>query len=152
MTRRTRSDSVASAVKAAIDVAKGALVCPAHVKLRPEDQPFWLGIIDSRARDEWVGADLVVAAQLARVMRDIEVESEALHTEGSVLENARGTPVMNPRATVLEALARREMAFMRTLRMGGAAAGPAKHVVERRKVERTAKAIRKDLEEDALLA
>jgi hypothetical protein len=152
MARRTRADSVASAVKAAIDVAKGPISCPAHVRLRAEDEPFWLGIIASRARDEWVGADLVVAAQLARVQRDIEVESAALEAEGSVLENARGTPVMNPRATVLEALARREMAFMRTLRMGGAAAGPARHVVERRKVERQAKAIREDLEEDALLA
>lgn len=89
---------------------------------------------------------------MARVQRDIEVESLALEVEGTVIQNGRGTPVMNPRATVLEALARREMAFMRTLRMGGAAAGPAKHVVERRKVERQAKEIREDLEEDALLA
>jgi len=152
MPRRTRADSVASAVKAALDVAKGPIECPKHVKLRAEDQPFWLGIIASRARDEWVGADLVVAAQLARVQRDIETESEALETEGSVIENQRGTPVMNPRVTVLEQLARREMAFMRTLRMGGAAAGPAKHVVERRKVERQASVIRAELEDDELLA
>lgn len=152
MPRRTRADSVASAVKAAVDAAKGPLQCPAHVRLRPEDRPFWDGILRARTRDEWTESDLVVGAQLARVQRDIEVESLALEAEGSVLENFRGTMVMNPRASVLEALARREMAFMRTLRMGGAAAGPAKHVVERRKTARTAEAIRADLEEDALLA
>jgi hypothetical protein len=151
-TRGTRSDSVQTAVSAALDAAMGPIPCPKHVRLRAEDEPFWLGILSSRARDEWTPGDLVVGAQLARVQRDIEVESLALETEGTVIENGRGTPVMNPRATVLEALARREMAFMRTLRMGGAAAGEARHVVERRKASKRAATVQSELEEDALLA
>ena len=152
MTRRTRADSVSSAVSAALDAVKGPLECPAHVELRPEDLPFWAGIIASRARDEWTDADLVVAGQLARVQRDVEVETKALQAEGTVLTNERGTPVMNPRHSVLEALARRGMAYMRTLRMGGAAAGEARHVVQRRKASQRATAVQKELEGDPLLA
>ena len=91
---------------------------PSHTLLRPGDQAFWDGIILSRAHDEWTKADLVVAAQLARTQADIEKQQQLLDCEGAVIDNARGTPVMNPRVSVLEGLARREMALMRTLRMG----------------------------------
>jgi hypothetical protein len=59
---------------------------------------------------------------------------------------------MNPRATVLEALARREMAFMRTLRMGGRIAGDTRDEAGRRQVASTARKVQRELEEDALLA
>jgi len=149
---RPRSNSAAAAIKAAEDAAKGPLKCPKHVRLRDQDRPFWDGIMASRTRDEWAEADLVVAAQLARVQQDIEVESAALEVEGTVLVNARGTQIMNPRATVLEALARREMAFMRTLRMGGRIAGDTRDEAGRRQVASTARKVQRELEEDALLA
>jgi hypothetical protein len=113
---------------------------------------FWPGVVRARARDEWTDADLVVAAQLAQCQADIEKESVALRTEGSVIENQRGTPVMNPRTTVLEQLARREMALMRTLRMGGRVAGDARDQAEKRKIERQSAKVREELEEDDLLA
>ena len=91
---------------------------PGHVRLRPDDLPFWEGVVRARARDEWTEADLVVAAQLARCQRDIEHEQISLDSEGSVIENAKQTMVMNPRHAVLEQLARREMALMRSLRIG----------------------------------
>lgn len=136
-----------------VDAAKGPPAAPAHVRLRPEDLPFWDGIIRARARDEWIEVDLVVAAQLARCQRDIEVESETLHAETAVVTNARGTLVMNPRITVLEQLARREMALMRSLRMGGRAVGDPQIEAGRRKAQRVAEDVRRELEEeDELLA
>lgn len=135
-----------------VGAAKGPLECPAHARLRESDRPFWDGIVRARARDEWTEADLVVAAQLARCQCDIEAESLTLEGEGTVTTNDRGTPVVNPRVAVLEQLARREMALMRTLRLGGAGAGEARHVVARRKTERQARAVRDELEADALLA
>jgi hypothetical protein len=95
----------------------------------------------------------VVAGQLARCQADIEHESKLLDDESSVLENARGTMVMNPRVSVLEQLARREMALMRTLRMGGAV--PTRDLNDRRSLERTAARVRAEVAEDgeeALLA
>jgi hypothetical protein len=44
------------------------------------------------------------------------------------------------------------MALMRTLRLGGAAAGEARHVLERRRVAKQAENVRAELEEDELLA
>lgn len=106
----------------------------------------------ARARDEWTDADLVVAAQLARCQRDIEAESETLDAEGTVVANERGTPVCNPRVSVLEQLARREMALMRTLRMGGRVAGDTRDQSGQRKIQRQSERIRDELEEDELLA
>jgi hypothetical protein len=150
--KRTRATSAESVVKAMVDVAKGPPAVPAHVALRDGDQPFWDGILRARARDEWGDADLVVAAQLARCQHDIETESAALYGEASVVMNARGTQVMNPRITVLEQLARREMALMRTLRMGGRVAGDPRDEAGRRKAQRQAEEVRKEVEEDDLLA
>lgn len=150
--KRIRGTSAEAAIQAHIDVAKGPLKVPAHVRLRPGDAPFWDGIVRARARDEWTEADLVVAAQLARCQHDIEVESIALEVEGTTATNDRGTLVVNPRVSVLENFARREMALMRTLRMGGKAAGDPRSEAGRRTAQRQAEAIREELKDDELLA
>lgn len=150
--KRNRSDSAASAVNAMVNAAKDDLRPPAHVKLRDGDEPFWLGVVRARARDEWTDADLVVAAQLARCLHDIEKEQIALDAEGTVVENDRKTLVVNPRVSVLEQFARREMALMRTLRMGGRVAGDARDESGKRKIERQSRKVREELEDDELLA
>jgi hypothetical protein len=85
-------------------------------------------------------------------MADIEIESETLEIEGSVLTNERGTKVMNPRHSVLEQLARREMALMRSLQMVGTAKGDKRDVENARKLQRQAEAARGEVTEDDLLA
>jgi hypothetical protein len=150
--KRTRADSAASAVKAMVDASKALIQPPAHVRLRDGDHAFWNGIVCARARDEWSTADLVVAGQLARCQNDIEKEQVELDAEGSVVKNDRGTQVMNPRVSVLEQLARREMALMRTLRMGGRVAGDTRNETGKRKIEQTSRRLREELEDDELLA
>lgn len=150
--KRTRADSAASAVKAMVDAAKGEVQPPAHVKLRDGDEVFWVGVVRARARDEWTETDLVVAGQLARCLHDIEKEQVLMDAEGTVIVNDKGTMVVNPRVSVLEQFARREMALMRTLRMGGRIAGDARDETGRRKIERQSKKIRNELEDDELLA
>lgn len=150
--RKPRSGSAESQVKALIDAAAGPIEPPAHCKLRKGDQPFWDGIVRARARDEWSDADLVVAAQLARCQADIEREQIALDGESSVMTNDRGTRVMNARVSVLEQLARREMALMRTLRMGGRIAGDIRDEAGRRKLQREAEKLRDELADEDLLA
>lgn len=150
--KRTRADSASSAVKAMVDAAKALIQPPAHVKLREGDRSFWDGVVCARARDEWTVSDLVVAGQLARCQADIEKEQLALDAEGTVVKNDRGTLVMNPRVSVLEQFSRREMALMRTLRMGGRIAGDARNESGQRKVERQSRKLREELEDDELLA
>ena len=152
MPRKPRSDSAKSAIDAAIAAASPMPEKPSHVKLRDCDQPFWLDIIRARAREEWTEADLIVAAQLARTMSDIETESAKLDLEGSVIENGRGTPVMNPRHSVMEQLARREMALMRSLQMTGTARGDKRELANKRDLERGARKAREELSDNELLA
>jgi len=152
MPRKQRSDSAQAAINAAIAAASPMPDVPSHVRLREKDYAFWDNIIRARAREEWTNADLVVAAQLARCMADIESESLKLDVEGSVLENQRGTPVMNPRHSVLEQLARREMALMRSLQMIGSAKGDKRDVENARKLQNQAAMARDEVTQDDLLA
>lgn len=153
MGRKARSDSVQSALNAMIAVTLPDLEVPKHVRMPENAKPFWSDIIASRARDEWAKNDLVVAAQLARCQLDIENESVLLEAEGSVIENQRGTPVMNPRHAVLEQLARREMALMRALGMNAAAGSKDRSAQQSaRKSERQAAALKETLVDDELLA
>lgn len=152
MARKKRSDSADAAINAMLNAAKPLPDVPAHVRLRDQDLPFWDNIVRARARDEWSDADLIVGAQLARCMADIEAESIKLDSEGSVIENQRGTPVMNPRHAVLEQLARREMALMRSLQMTGSAKGDKRDVEKSRQLQRQAEKARAEVAEDDLLA
>lgn len=153
-TKRPRADSAAAAVKAMVDASKAALQPPAYVVMTDSAKPYFNDVVRVRARDEWAECDLIVAAQLAQCMADIAEEDAALRGEGRVVKNDKGTQIMNPRTTVLEQLARREMALMRTLRMGGRIAGDARDEAGGRKIERQSRKVRGELEEedDGLLA
>ena len=150
--KRNRSDSAASAVKAMLNAAQPQLQPPSHVQLRTGDELFFESVLRARARDEWIENDLVVAAQLARCQHDIETEQQFLNNEGMLVHNERGTQIMNPRVTVMEQLTRREMALMRTLRMGGRIAGDMRDNVGSRMIERKSREIRSELVDDGLLA
>lgn len=147
MAKRMPSNTVTSQIRAMVNAAAPEIEPPAHVRLRDKDRPFWSGIMASRARDEWSKNDLIVAAQLARCQADIESESQLVEVEGSVVENARGTQIMNPRHSVLEQMARRELALMRALAMTASYGGKKDKLEDARKIERTASAIRDETED-----
>src|SRR3546814_11300816 len=67
-----------------------------------EDWPFWHSVIAEFARSEWTDHQLEMAAMLARAMADLEREQYELRAEGSVMTSERGTPVVNPRKTVVQ--------------------------------------------------
>ena len=84
MARRQRIDSAAGAVSTMAQAARD-LSPPAHLKLRRGDLPFWDGVIAEKPKSEWTGADLSVAANLARAMADAEkIASFAVDRGGNV--------------------------------------------------------------------
>lgn len=88
---------------------------PAHVLLRDCDWPFWYAITAVRASNSWNDTDLAKAANLARCQSDIERLAQEIEAEGDIIKNDRGTPIVNPKHTLLEALSRREVAISRVL-------------------------------------
>lgn len=89
------------------------------VSLEKKELSFWNKIV--KARHTWSDIDLVHAANLARTLCSIEEETFFLKIEGSVVENLKGTRVMNPRHTVLEQLSRRSVAISTKLHVHAAA-------------------------------
>jgi hypothetical protein len=152
MKKARKAGSVESAVKAMFDAASPGIEVPTHCNLRAGDMPFWQGIVRARAKDEWTEVDLVIAAQLARCQADIEREQLELDVEGTAVRNERGTIVVNARVSVLEQFARREMALLRSLRMGGRVAGDQRDEAGRRKLQRSAEKVRQELQAEELLA
>lgn len=122
--------------------------------LRPCDVPYWDLIVRARARDEWEGPQIVVGIHLARCQADIESEQRLLDIEGSVIENARGTQVANPRAAILETLCRRQMALMRAMALNSTATTRAEDLKKKRGPEKTARQLAQEIadEEAGLLA
>jgi hypothetical protein len=152
MGRKLRSDSTESIIKAAVNALAPDLEPPECVDLDDECRPFFSLVLRARARDEWNDATLVVAANLARTMYDIEEQTKLLKTEGYIVPDERGRDDINPRHIIIEQLSKRKMAYMRTLVIGGAALGDAKDFKNKRKLEMDARKIKDELTDDDLLA
>lgn len=113
-----RSDSSHVQTKIMADALRGQQV-PDCVELEKKDMPFWIAIC--AAREQWTNVDLIHAANLARCMSSIEENTKALRSEGDVLLNQKGSPVMNPRFTILEQLSRRSVALSSKIQVHAAA-------------------------------
>lgn len=130
--RRRRIDTAA----AAVDIMKAALLPvapPPHVPLADEDRPFWDSVIKEFARSEWTSHQLELAAMLARTMADMEREQRQLRVDGSVVKTDKGTPVVNPRKSVIQMHAATIFSMRRSLQLHARARnGEARDTAQRR--------------------
>jgi hypothetical protein len=114
MARKAMIDSTSEAVRVMSSAAK-PIVPPPHVPLDKSDLPFFANVIAEFARSEWSAHQLELAAMLARTMADLNREQMALREEGSVSETRQGTPVVNPRKSVVQMHASSIFSFRRSL-------------------------------------
>jgi hypothetical protein len=134
MARKARIDSTAEAVRV-MSRAASPIVPPSSVPLQKCDLPFFASVIAEFARSEWTAHQLELAAMLARTMADLNREQIALRKEGSVMETERGTPVVNPRKSVVQMHAATILSFRRSLSSHARAraqGGEARDVANRR--------------------
>ncbi len=122
MARRTRIDTVAGAVATA-QAAQVQISPPSNVPLSAEDLPFFASVIDEFARSEWTAHQLELAAMLARTMADLERDQRLMRVEGPILATDRGTPVVNPRKTVIQMNASIILSYRRSLQLHARAQG-----------------------------
>lgn len=152
MARKSRCDSATKAVQDFKSASEGVKL-PDRVYVRDADKPFWDAIVSAKAADKWTDSDLDVAANLARCKGDIERIQCEIYEEGDILTNQRGTPVVNPKHTLLETLSRRAVALSRLLHIHpeatqGKARDQVKSNDSAKKVAQTAKS----LDDDDLIA
>lgn len=156
--RQARSDGVSAMVNAAKNAVAAPLRPPAHVQLSASAEPYFGDIVRARARDEWNPHQLTIAAQLAECMVEQTEVAAELVLEGRVVTNGKGTRVANPLVSIMEQLARRQMALGRSLQMIGRAVADPRKPTQQRKLEQTARELAAQVggegadEEDDLLA
>lgn len=93
---------------------------PKHCTLQSGADAFYNAIIDSREKSQWNDVDLARAVTLANYQCMIERNTIELLSEGEVVTNERGTPIMNPRFTVVNTLARLEISLSKSLQTDAA--------------------------------
>ncbi len=139
--RKARIDSAAEAVRV-MAKATTEIEPPANVPLDAEDHPFFRNVIAEYARSEWSLHQLELAAMLARTMADLTREQKLLRDEGGVAYSEKGTPVANPRKSIVQMHASSILSFRRSLSLHARAqAGEARDVAKRREAA-------KDIESD----
>lgn len=147
--RKARIDSASEAVRV-MAKATTEIEPPDNVPLDDEDRPFFRNVIAEYARSEWSAHQLELAAMLARTMADLTREQALLRAEGGVAYSEKGTPVANPRKSIVQMHAGSILSFRRSLALHARAqAGEARDVAKRREA---AKGIESDnpLEDDLL--
>lgn len=149
MARKQRVDSNAAAVEIMRQSAKD-LYPPEHVPLAEADLPFWLNIVAEKAKADWTAHDLEIAALLARAMRRLEREEQVLDGEDTVMHNAGGTPMQNPRIRVIADLHARAIKYRQTLGIHNRGKNGEKRDVDKRTAQ--AKEIEAGFSDDDLIA
>ena len=113
----------ASEAVAVMQIAQKQIMPPSTVPLEECDLPFFANVLEEFARSEWTAHQLELAAMLARTMADLNMEQEQLRVEGSVAFTEKGTPVVNPRKTVIQMHASTILSYRRSLGLHARAQG-----------------------------
>src|SRR5690625_2384259 len=116
MTKRQRTDTVKGAVTAMAG-AVSEIAVPEYVNVPDDAIHFWKSITKARAADRWNDTDLEMEAELARTKASIERLNKEIVVEGDIIKNDRGTPIVNPKHSLLETLTRRMVALSRILQV-----------------------------------
>jgi len=130
--RKQRIDSTSEQVRVMSKAAQ-QIHPPATVPLDDDDMPFFANVIEEFARSEWTAHQLELAALLARTVADLNSEQLAMREEGAVVMTEKGTPVVNPRKTVIQMHASTILSYRRSLGLHARAqGGDARDIAKRR--------------------
>ena len=99
---------------------------PDGVKLRAKDKPFWAIIMRARLHSDWADIDLTHAANLARMLADIEAIKAVLAKDGDFT----GTPSNrrpHPAHKLISDLTAQSMQLTRMLKLHALISGNSKN-------------------------
>ena len=125
MKKRSDKNSATSAVAGFSGVIDDAILPPAGVELRNENEHLILSqFTRARAKSDWRDMDLIVLAKIVRMEADIRTAQAELDVVGMMVENKRGTQIPNPMISVIDTLERRQLAVIRSMSLNQTAHDP----------------------------
>lgn len=109
---------------------------PEHVRMEPSDMPFFESVVAEFARSDWTTHALEIASILARTLADLEREQFELRKEGSIAYSEKGTPVANPRKTIVQMHAGSILSLRKSLGVDARSKAPSKDIAKQKKLGR----------------
>lgn len=104
------------ALVASINGISDEIPLPEGVILRSDDEMvIWRQFTRARARHDWRDCDLILIAKAVRIESDIRKHQLTIDEVGPLVQNDRGTMVMNPLFSVVDTLQRQQLAVIRSL-------------------------------------
>jgi hypothetical protein len=132
--RKKRSDSLVAQIEM---MSSKPPEPPTHIKLEPKDMPFWLSIICARDFSSWNNSDLEHAANLARCKATIDRLQVEVKNEPDIVNNAAGSPIVNPKHKLIQDLTRQTIALSRLIHIHAeATCGPSRKQRNRNQAQR----------------
>ena len=126
MSQKKRADK--NSVTAAVSGFKGALdsvPLPQGVELRSEQEMvIWGQFTRARAREDWRDMDLLLLAKVVRMEVDLRAYQSQVETQGSIVENQRGTQIPNPLLAIIDTVERRQLAVIRSMSLNQTSSDP----------------------------
>ena len=116
MKKRSDKNSATSEVAGFAGVIDDAILLPAGVELRNENEHLiWSQFTRARAKSDWRDMDLILLAKIVRMEADIRTAQAELDTVGIMVEKKRGTQIPNPMISVINTLERRQLVVIRSM-------------------------------------
>jgi hypothetical protein len=145
---RTKKSSVAGTLET-IESIKKTLKSP--IDLTITETKYFDAIVRAREASSWDTLHLILAAQLAQSLGQLDLANFDIADRGIMIENARGTPIVNPSVSAKTSLAGSVMQLSRTLGLSASQKGLAgKPQAARNEADREARKLIESVSDDLL--
>jgi hypothetical protein len=149
-TLRTAKTSVAGALETVKSIKK-TLESP--IPLTGNETKYFDAIVRAREASSWDTLHLILAGQLAQSLAQLDLANSDIADRGLMVENPRGTPIVNPSVSAKTSLAGSVMQLSRTLGLSASQKGlSGKPQAARNEADREARKLIESASSDELLA
>lgn len=155
--RMSTGDRQQAELKAALRAKMtGGPVFPFPPELNDEHKPYWTETVNSKPHDYFNAGDIHLLKLYCRVAADIDRLDREISEEGSVVLNARGNPIVNPRVVVRSLAETRLLSLSTKLRLQPSARYASdddrSQGAKKKKADAAARAMDEDDDDDGLIA
>jgi len=116
--RQIRRDSEEAGLQAHRDAVRD-IEPPEGVTLcSQEEVDLWNQYTHARSLDAWREFDLILISKMVKLEVKIRAGQALIETEGHIIENSKGDPILNPRVKAVDIIERQHISLITKLSMG----------------------------------